>query len=57
MDLNGKKIAILATNGFEQAELEVPRDRLKQGRRDRRRRVAGCAARSRVGTRRIGAAR
>ena len=30
MDLNGKKIAILATNGFEQAELEVPRDRLKK---------------------------
>jgi protease I len=30
MDLNGKKIAILATNGFEQAELEVPRDRLKE---------------------------
>src|SRR5258708_14199461 len=29
MDLNGKKIAILATNGFEQAELEVPRERLK----------------------------
>jgi len=28
--INGKKIAILATNGFEQAELEVPRDRLKQ---------------------------
>ncbi|WP_375775988.1 type 1 glutamine amidotransferase domain-containing protein [Bradyrhizobium sp. ma5] len=28
MDLNGKKIAILAANGFEQAELEVPRDRL-----------------------------
>jgi protease I len=28
MDLNGKKIAILATDGFEQAELEVPRDRL-----------------------------
>jgi protease I len=28
MDLNDKKIAILATNGFEQAELEVPRDRL-----------------------------
>ena len=27
MDLNGK-IAILATNGFEQSELEVPRDRL-----------------------------
>jgi putative intracellular protease/amidase len=25
----GKKIAILATNGFEQAELEVPRDRLR----------------------------
>jgi protease I len=29
MDLIGKKIAILATNGFEQSELEVPRDRLK----------------------------
>jgi protease I len=27
--INGKKILILATNGFEQAELEVPRDRLK----------------------------
>jgi len=30
MDLNGKKIAILATNGFEQSELETPRDRLKR---------------------------
>jgi deglycase len=30
MDLQGKKIAILATNGFEQSELEVPRDRLKK---------------------------
>src|ERR1700757_3467312 len=30
MDLKGKKIAILATNGFEQAVLEVPRDRLKK---------------------------
>jgi len=30
MDLNGKKIAILATHGFEQSELEVPRDRLKK---------------------------
>jgi protease I len=28
-DLTGKKILILATNGFEQSELEVPRDRLK----------------------------
>jgi protease I len=28
-DLNGKKILILATNGFEQSELEVPRDKLK----------------------------
>jgi protease I len=28
MQLDNKKIAILATNGFEQAELEVPRDRL-----------------------------
>jgi protease I len=30
MDLKGKKIAILAMNGFEQSELEVPRDRLKK---------------------------
>src|SRR5580704_7075069 len=30
MDLNGKKITILATNGFEQSELEVPRDRLRR---------------------------
>jgi protease I len=30
MDLYGKKVAILATNGFEQLELEVPRDRLKK---------------------------
>jgi putative intracellular protease/amidase len=30
VDLSGKKIAILATNGFEQAELEVPLDRLKK---------------------------
>ena len=30
MELSGKRIAILATNGFEQAELEVPRDSLKQ---------------------------
>jgi deglycase len=29
MQLNGKRIAILATNGFEQSELEVPRDKLK----------------------------
>ena len=28
MNIKGKKIAILATNGFEQSELEVPRDRL-----------------------------
>ena len=28
MELNKKKIAILATHGFEQSELEVPRDRL-----------------------------
>lgn len=27
--LDGKTILILATNGFEQAELEVPRDKLK----------------------------
>jgi protease I len=30
MELSGKKIAILATNGFEQSELEVPRDRFKK---------------------------
>jgi putative intracellular protease/amidase len=56
MDLKSKKIAILATHGFEQAELEVRRDRLKK---------AGVtvdsspwqAAKSRVGTRRIGAGR
>src|ERR1700743_981927 len=29
MELSGKKIAILATDGFEQSELEVPRDTLK----------------------------
>jgi protease I len=28
-ELNGKRILILATSGFEQSELEVPRDRLK----------------------------
>lgn len=27
--ITGKKILILATNGFEQSELEVPRDTLK----------------------------
>jgi protease I len=30
MSLNGKKIAIVATHGFEQSELEVPRERLRQ---------------------------
>jgi protease I len=29
MELSGKTIAILATSGFEQSELEVPRDTLK----------------------------
>ncbi len=29
-ELDGKKILILATHGFEQSELEVPRDRLKE---------------------------
>jgi protease I len=28
-NLSGKKILVLATNGFEQSELEVPRDTLK----------------------------
>lgn len=28
-DISGKKVLILATNGFEQSELEVPRDRLR----------------------------
>lgn len=30
MQLSGKKVAILATHGFEQSELEIPRDRLKE---------------------------
>jgi protease I len=30
MKLAGKKVAILATHGFEQSELEVPRDKLKE---------------------------
>jgi protease I len=30
MDISGKKVAILATHGFEQSELEVPRDKLKK---------------------------
>ena len=30
MELSGKKMAILATNGFEQSELEVPQSTLKQ---------------------------
>jgi protease I len=30
MQIQGKKIAILATHGFEQSELEVPRDKLKE---------------------------
>jgi protease I len=52
--ITGKKILILATNGFEQAELEVPRDRLKE---------AGATvdvvspARSKAGTGRTGAGR
>ena len=29
MQLSGKRVAILATHGFEQSELEVPRDKLK----------------------------
>jgi len=29
MQLEKKNIAILATHGFEQSELEVPRERLK----------------------------
>ena len=28
--IDGKKVLILATHGFEQSELEVPRDRLKE---------------------------
>jgi protease I len=30
MELSGKRIVILATNGFEQSELEVPRETLRQ---------------------------
>jgi protease I len=29
-DISGKRVAILATHGFEQSELEVPRDRLRE---------------------------
>ena len=29
MQISGKKVAILATHGFEQSELEAPRDKLK----------------------------
>ncbi|MFD1912911.1 type 1 glutamine amidotransferase domain-containing protein [Halodurantibacterium flavum] len=29
-DIGGKRVAILATNGFEQSELEVPRDKLRE---------------------------
>ncbi len=29
-DISGKKIAILATHGFEQSELEVPKKRLRE---------------------------
>ncbi len=29
-DITGKKIAILATNGFEQAELETPLRKLRE---------------------------
>ena len=29
-DISGKRVAILATDGFEQSELEVPRDRLRE---------------------------
>ncbi len=28
-DISGKRVAILATHGFEQSELEVPRDKLR----------------------------
>jgi protease I len=30
MKISGKRVAILATHGFEQSELEVPRDKLKE---------------------------
>lgn len=30
MEMNGKRIAILATNGFEQSELEVPLQKLRE---------------------------
>lgn len=30
MSIDGKRIAILATNGFEQSELEVPQQKLKE---------------------------
>ena len=30
MHIKDKKVAVLATHGFEQSELEVPRDRLRE---------------------------
>ncbi len=30
MKISGKRVAILATHGFEQSELEVPRNKLKE---------------------------
>ena len=50
MQISGKKVAILATHGFEQSELEVPRDKLKAAGADRPCGVAEKEARSRAGT-------
>jgi putative intracellular protease/amidase len=57
MELSGKRIAIRATNSFEQSELEVPRDSLKQAGATVD--VVSCrcrATKSKGGTRRIGVA-
>jgi len=43
MKISGKWVAILATHGFEQSELEIPRDKLRA--------VGGLQGRSRPGCR------
>ena len=47
--LNGKSILILATNGFEQSELEVPPDQAERGRCHCARRVSGKWRNRRLG--------
>ena len=57
MQLENKKIAILATNGFEQSELEVPRDKLKAAGGHRRYHFASSRRNQRMGQEGLGPAR